>query len=87
MPFLKMCLPGPLLTDSGSSHCRSFPEDSERGGEEEEEGGEEERNQERPSHLSLSLRAVAPHLSAREEQRKGVEEEGAFTVNKEWLDL
>lgn len=53
-----------FLPASGASHCRGFPEDPEGGGEEEEERREEERNQERPSHLPLSHRAIALHLGA-----------------------
>lgn len=67
--------PRPFLSAAGASHSRGFPEDPEGGGEEEEEGGEEERDQERPSHIPLSQRAIALHLIEREEQREEEEEE------------
>lgn len=63
--------PRPFLSAAGASHSRGFPEDPEGGGEEEEEGGEEERDQERTSHIPLSHRAIALHLTEREEQRRG----------------
>lgn len=57
----------------GASHGRGLPEDPQRGGEEEEEGGEEERNQEGPSHLTITHRAIARYRCASAEE-KDVEE-------------
>ncbi|RVE69171.1 hypothetical protein OJAV_G00075090 [Oryzias javanicus] len=44
--------------------AEAFQKNPQRGGEEEEEGRKEERDQERSSHLPLSLRAITQHSSS-----------------------